>query len=130
MTCSQNCNAMSDAPVMGSVCVVCQVHSSFGGVRAIPVIFNISQGRKNQILVILSKILFSIFIVMLTFQNFFFFGCSWSHRLRPKKLHASVAVPAASVRVPSRRPLALSVASYFIIIFSCYVHRIYVYIWV
>ena len=36
---------------------------------------------------------------------------SWSHRLRPKKLHSSVAVPAAPVRVPSQRPLAPSVAS-------------------
>ena len=40
-----------------------------------------------------------------------FFLRSWSHRLRPKKLHASVAVPAAPVRVPSQRPLAPSVAS-------------------
>ena len=32
-----------------------------------------------------------------------FFVRSWSHRLRPKKLHASVAVPAAPVRVPSQR---------------------------
>ena len=31
--------------------------------------------------------------------------------LRPKKLQASVAVPAAPVRVPSQRPLAPSVAS-------------------
>ena len=41
--------------------------------------------------------------------NFFF--RSWSHRLRPKKLHTSVAVPAAPVRVPCQRPLAPSVAS-------------------
>ena len=32
-------------------------------------------------------------------------------RLRPKKLLVSVAVPPALVRVPSQRPLALSVAS-------------------
>ena len=36
---------------------------------------------------------------------------SWSQRLWPKKLHASVAVPAAPVRVPNQRPLAPSVAS-------------------
>ena len=36
---------------------------------------------------------------------------SWSHRLRPKKVHASVAVPAAPVRVPSQRPLSPSVTS-------------------
>ena len=36
---------------------------------------------------------------------------SWSHRLRSKKLHASVALPAAPVRAPSQRPLAPSVAS-------------------
>ena len=36
---------------------------------------------------------------------------SWSHRLRPKKLHASVVVPAAHVRVPNQRPLAPSVTS-------------------
>ena len=41
-------------------------------------------------------------------SHFFF---SWSHRLRPKKLHASVAVPAAPVRVPSQKPLAPNVAS-------------------
>ena len=40
-----------------------------------------------------------------------FFWRSWSHRLRPKKLHASVTVPGAPVRVPSKRPLAPSVAS-------------------
>ena len=39
------------------------------------------------------------------------FLCSWSHRLRPEKLQASVAVPAAPVRVPSQRPLAPSVTS-------------------
>ena len=37
-----------------------------------------------------------------------FFGV---HRLRPKKLSASVAVPEASFRVPSQRPLAPSVSS-------------------
>ena len=31
-----------------------------------------------------------------------FFFRSWSHRLRPKKLHTSVAVPGAPVRVPSQ----------------------------
>ena len=31
--------------------------------------------------------------------------------MRPKKLHASVAVPAAPVRLPSQRPLAPSVVS-------------------
>ena len=41
----------------------------------------------------------------------FFFLPSWSHRLRPKKLHASVAVPAAPVGGPSQRPLAPSIAS-------------------
>ena len=41
----------------------------------------------------------------------FFYLCSWSHRLQPKKLHTSVAVPAAPVWVPSQRPLAPSVAS-------------------
>ena len=45
------------------------------------------------------------------FVQGFFFLRSWSRRLRPKKLHASVAVPAAPVRVPSQRPLASSVAS-------------------
>ena len=40
-----------------------------------------------------------------------FFWRSWSHRLWPKKLNASVAVPAAPVRVSSQRPLAPSVAS-------------------
>ena len=40
-----------------------------------------------------------------------FFWRQWSHRLRPKKLHASVTVPAAPVRVPSQRPLAPSVVS-------------------
>ena len=35
----------------------------------------------------------------------------WSHGLRPKKLLASVAVPAAPVRVPSQRLLAPSIAS-------------------
>ena len=40
-----------------------------------------------------------------------FFFRSWSHRLRPKKLHTSVAVLAVPVRVPSQRPLAPSVAS-------------------
>ena len=35
----------------------------------------------------------------------------WSHELRPKKPLVSVAVPPSSVRVPSQRPLALSVAS-------------------
>ena len=35
---------------------------------------------------------------------------SWSHRLRPKNLHASVAVPVALVWIPSQRPLAPSVA--------------------
>ena len=43
-------------------------------------------------------------------ENFFFFR-SWSHRLQPKKLHTSVAVPAATVQIPSQRPLALSVTS-------------------
>ena len=32
--------------------------------------------------------------------------------MRPKKLHASVAMPAAPVRVPSQRPFALSVTSF------------------
>ena len=41
----------------------------------------------------------------------FFFWLSWSHRRRPKNLHASVAVPPALVRVPSQRPLAPSVTS-------------------
>ena len=36
----------------------------------------------------------------------FVFLRTWSHRLRPKKLHASVAVPPAPVRVPSQRPLS------------------------
>ena len=38
-------------------------------------------------------------------------SCPWSNGLRPKKLSVSVAVPPAPVRVPSQRPLALSVAS-------------------
>ena len=46
---------------------------------------------------------------MIHIFNFFF--RSWSHRLQPKKLHISVAVPAAPVRVPSQRSLAPSVAS-------------------
>ena len=37
--------------------------------------------------------------------------CPWSHGLRPKKLSVSVAVPSAPVRVPSQRPLALSITS-------------------
>ena len=41
----------------------------------------------------------------------YFWWRSWSHSLRPKKLHASVAVPAAPVKVPSQRPLAPNVAS-------------------
>ena len=47
----------------------------------------------------------------LSFFVFFFFLRSCSHRLRPKKLHASVAVPAAPLRVPSQRPLTPSVTS-------------------
>ena len=35
----------------------------------------------------------------------------WSHRQRPKMLHAIVAVPATPVRVPSQRPSAPSVTS-------------------
>ena len=45
------------------------------------------------------------------FYLIYFFWRKWSHKLRPKKLHASVAVPAAPVRVPSQRPLAPSVPS-------------------
>ena len=41
----------------------------------------------------------------------FFFWRSWSHRPQPKKLHASVGVPAAPVWVPSQRLLAPSVTS-------------------
>ena len=37
-----------------------------------------------------------------------FFFRSWSHRLRPKKLSVSVAVPPAPVRVSSQRPLTPS----------------------
>ena len=37
--------------------------------------------------------------------------CPWNHGLQPKKHYASVAVPPAPVRVPSRRPLAPSIAS-------------------
>ena len=37
--------------------------------------------------------------------------CPWSHGLRPKKRSVSVAVPPASIRVPSQRTLAPSVAS-------------------
>ena len=40
-----------------------------------------------------------------------FFFPSWSHRLRRKKVHASVAVPAVPVLVPSQRPLAPNVTS-------------------
>ena len=36
---------------------------------------------------------------------------SWSHILRQKKLHASVAVPPAPVRVPGQRPLVPSAKS-------------------
>ena len=46
-----------------------------------------------------------------TCQIISFFWSSWSHRLQPKKLHASMAVPAALVRVPSQRSLTPSVAS-------------------
>ena len=35
----------------------------------------------------------------------------WSHKLRQKKLHDNLAMPPASVRVPSQRPLAPSIAS-------------------
>ena len=37
--------------------------------------------------------------------------CPWSHGVRPKKLFVCVAVPLASILVPSQRPLAPSVAS-------------------
>ena len=40
-----------------------------------------------------------------------FFLRPWSHRLRPKKLHASVAMSVAPVRVPSQRLIAPSVTS-------------------
>ena len=40
-----------------------------------------------------------------------FLGGTWSHVLRPKESYANVAVPSAPVRVPSQRPLALSVTS-------------------
>ena len=51
------------------------------------------------------------FSPMFTKKKTTFFCRSWSHRLRPKKLHANVAVPAAPVRVLSPRLLAPSVAS-------------------
>ena len=38
--------------------------------------------------------------------------CPWSHGLRPKKLHASMAVLPAPVRVPSHKLLAPSVTSF------------------
>ena len=41
----------------------------------------------------------------------FFFLSIWSHRLRPKELHASVAVAAVPDQVPSQRPLTQSVSS-------------------
>ena len=42
---------------------------------------------------------------------FIYFWYTWSYKLQPKKLHASVAVPPAPVRIPSQRPLAPSVTS-------------------
>jgi len=44
-------------------------------------------------------------------MNGCFFCRTWSHRLRPRKLHANVAVPPAPVRVPRQRSLAPSVSS-------------------
>ena len=43
--------------------------------------------------------------------KFNFFGVHRAIGCGQKKLHASVVVPAASVRVPSQRPLAPSVAT-------------------
>ena len=44
-------------------------------------------------------------------QSCFMTCCPWRHGLRPKKLLVIAAVPPAPVQVPSKRPLAPSVAS-------------------